>query len=103
MFKLAFGIFPSGIGCFDDPCGEVVIVLICPQNPYAVFVFSEVEGESIVWLCTAEPDKFITPPFNAGMEMILVKVTHEAVNAVGTNNKVGVIELFQIGYFGSEL
>ena len=92
IFNLASGVLPSVFRCFDDPGREIGIVLIGSQHPNPVIVFGEVESERLVGLGAAKPNKFITPPLEAGMKMLLVETTYEAVNAIGTNNQVRTIK-----------
>ena len=56
----------------------------------------EKERERRRWRCAAEPDEVIAAPFDLRLEMFLVFLADEAVDAVGRDDQIGVSEAIEI-------
>ena len=98
-----FGLGPGRVGRFDDPGAHILFVLVGAQIPDAEFVGGEVKRERRRRRAGAKPDEMIAPQFDLRLEMLLVALADEAVDAVRSHDQVGVFELLEIGDFPREV
>src|SRR5271169_4251313 len=93
------GLRPGCVGRLDYPRAHVLFVLICTKIPYAELIGGEVKRKRRSRRTGTKPDEMIAPQLDIRLEMFLVTLADEAVDAIRCNDKVGVLELREISNF----
>ena len=84
------------LGRLDDKGRGVFVEFVDMGLEPAVFGAAKIEGESVVGLLGPEPDEAVRPHQNVRLELLLVSVANLRVDAVGSDDQVGVGE-FEVG------
>src|SRR5262249_44031080 len=93
-------LLPRRLGRLDDPGAHARLVLISAEIPNAVLVGREVERECLRGSGGPKPDEMVAAVFDLRLEMLLVFLTNEAVDAVRCNDQVGTVKTVEVLYFG---
>ena len=90
------GAAPSVFVGLDHPGRAIFGILVGVDVEPAVLVRPEDESEGIERPRRAEPDELGLARVNARLEVFLVALAHETVDAVGADDEVGIAQLLDV-------